>query len=331
MTIQLKSAMETACAFLNHKGGQVLVGVTNDGRMIGQDVTDNTRQEISRELSKIEPPIQIDIEYLIVNHPKQIIILSIPVGNYLPYIYDGRAFQRRVSSTYRMPQHQYEQLLMLRGQLNYVWEEALVLGYSIDRLDQTEIYRMVADSIKANRISPEALNENVPQILKRLKLIQGNKIKRDAVVLFSKEEFLDFPQCMIKMARFKGNDKLGDFIDSQSVYGHVFQLLREADIFLRRHLTIASIFNSDQFKRIDKPALPVLAVREALINALCHCDYSNHSAAISLAIFDERLEIWNHGDLPHGLKVDDLKHIHKSLPRNKLIAKVFYACGFIET
>ena len=58
-----------------------------------------------------------------------------------------------------------------------------------------------------------------------------------------------------------------------------------------RHLPIASFFESDKFERIDKPALPVMAIREALINAISHRDYRNQSASISFAIFDDRLEI----------------------------------------
>lgn len=57
---------------------------------------------------------------------------------------------------------------------------------------------------------------------------------------------------MIKMARFKGVDKFGDFIDNQQIYGNEFKILTEADAFLRRHLSIASFFKPDQFERIDK-------------------------------------------------------------------------------
>lgn len=332
-TQQLKPAMETLCAFLNNRGGTVLIGVNNNGDIIGQEVTDNTRQEIANEINKVEPSAQIEVNYLPIaaGSDKLVIIMRVPVGPHAPYIYDGRPYHRNQSTTSRLSQHHYEQLLVKRGQLNYTWEETLVPDYSFDRLDPDEIQRMVADSVKANRMPIQALTEQVPQILKRLQLIQGNKVKRAAVVLFSKEEFLELPQCMIKMARFTGINKLGDFIDNQFIHGNVFRLLREADIFLRRHLPIASVFKPDQFKRLDKPALPVLAVREALINALCHADYSNRSAAISLAIYDDRLEIWNAGNLPHQITVEDLKHTHESLPRNKLIAEVFYQREFIET
>lgn len=89
-------------------------------------------------------------------------------------------------------------------------------------------------------------------------------------MLYAKPESLQLVQCMIKLARFKGLNKLGEFIDNQQIQGNAFYLLSEADAFFRRHLPIASFFKPDQFKRVDTPALPVMAVREALINALCH-------------------------------------------------------------
>src|SRR5579863_2060753 len=84
---------------------------------------------------------------------------------------------------------------------------------------------------------------------------------------------------------------LGDFIDNKEFFGNAFRLFEEANSFIMRHLPIASFFESDSLERIDKPALPVLAVREALVNAICHRDYSNRSSSITLAIFDDRMEI----------------------------------------
>lgn len=76
--------------------------------------------------------------------------------------------------------------------------------------------------------------------------------------------------------------------------------------------------------------MPVLAVREALINAICHRDYSDQSSHITLAIFDDRLEIWSYGTLAPLLKIDDLKQKHHSYLRNKLISQAFYNRGLIE-
>ncbi|MCZ2154546.1 MAG: hypothetical protein LC114_11700 [Bryobacterales bacterium] len=66
------------------------------------------------------------------------------------------------------------------------------------------------------------------------------------------------------------------------------------------------------------------------MNAFCHRDYSITGSAVSLAIYDDRLEIWSDGTLPFGLVVDDLKRDHPSRPRNPLIAEAFYRRGLVE-
>ena len=111
---------------------------------------------------------------------------------------------------------------------------------------------------------------------------------------------------------------------------NAFQILEEAENFIRKHHLIASRFEESSFARIDEPTLPVFAVREALINAICHRNYREISSAIYLAIYDDTTEIWNSGILPQGWNLDKLQGKHKSEPRNELIANVFYLREFIE-
>ena len=79
-TSQLKPAFETVCAFLNGKGGVVLIGVQDNGHIVGQCVADNTRQDIAREIQKIEPPAQIEISYLPIKDSKSVIVLKCPLA-----------------------------------------------------------------------------------------------------------------------------------------------------------------------------------------------------------------------------------------------------------
>jgi len=100
--------------------------------------------------------------------------------------------------------------------------------------------------------------------------------------------------------------------------------------FLIRHLPIAGRFEPGRLERIDEPLFPVAALREALVNAFCHRDYTITGSSVSVAIFDDRLEIWSDGMLPFGLKVEDLKRNHRSLPRNQLIADTFFRRRLVE-
>jgi ATP-dependent DNA helicase RecG len=256
---------------------------------------------------------------------KIVITIHVKAEIHAPYTYDGRAWQRDESQTNRMSQHKYEQLIVERGQLNHAWEESMVAGYEIDDLDQAEIYRAVEQGITVNRVPASVRSSSIKDILTNWNLLkEDGKLNNAAAVLFAKKVLPHYLQCHIKLGRFRGTDMLGDFIDNKDFYGNAFQMLEEANQFMMRHLPIASFFEPDRFERIDKPALPVLAVREALVNAICHRDYSNRSSAITLAIFDDRMEIWNNGQLPQSLKIADLKKKHQSDPRNKIIAKVFY-------
>ena len=119
-------------------------------------------------------------------------------------------------------------------------------------------------------------------------------------------------------------------MDQNQLVGNAFYLLEEAMLFLRRHLPVAGKILSGVLERKDEPLFPFEALREALVNALCHRIYSYPGGAVSIAIFDDHMEIWNDGNLPFGLTPADLKKDHMSHQRNPLIASIFYNRGLIE-
>ena len=98
------------------------------------------------------------------------------------------------------------------------------------------------------------------------------------------------PQFLLRVARFRGTDKM-QFLDNRQFNGNAFTLLANAERFLRDSLPITARFEEDRFDQIDEPLYPQLATREALANALCHRDYSIGVGSISVAIYDDRLEI----------------------------------------
>jgi len=166
--------------------------------------------------------------------------------------------------------------------------------------------------------------------LRLLKLTKNGGLLNAAAVLFAKDTELNYPQCLLRLVRFKGNSK-SNIIDSKHIHGNAFSLLEYAEDFCLRHTSIKSKFTSGKMAREDIPDYPPRAIREAIINALCHRNYSIKSGSISLMIFDDRLEITNYGTLPLGITIDDLKHEHDSQPRNQRITQVLYRCGIIES
>jgi ATP-dependent DNA helicase RecG len=328
-TAQPRRAMETLCGMLNGAGGQVLIGVTPQGRIVGQQVSDSTLRDVADALRHFEPPAPIEQTRINIGNDKEVLVLeAIPNPEHRPYVLDGRPYQRIGSTTSTMPQETYQRLLAERTDSRIRWETRPTEGYDLSDLDQEEILRTVRLGIAAVRL-PESTGSDIPDILHRLGLLKEGKLNNAAIVLFGTHFLPDYPQCQLRMARFRGVDK-SEFLDQQQIEGHAFMLLEEAMLFLRRHLPVAGRIIPGLFEREDEPLFPLEALREALVNAFCHRDYSIVGGAVSLAIYDDRLEIWSDGALLFGLTPEDLKRDHPSKPRNPLIAKVFYLRGVIE-
>jgi ATP-dependent DNA helicase RecG len=152
-----------------------------------------------------------------------------------------------------------------------------------------------------------------------------------AVVLFGRPKALPirYPQCVLRLARFRGV-KANEFLDNRQEIGNIFELLAHADRFLLDHVPVASRIVPGQLERIDEPLYPPVALREALINAFAHRDYALGGGSVSVAMFDDRLEITSVGPLHFGLRVEDLLKPHPSRPWNPAIADVLYRRGLIE-
>jgi ATP-dependent DNA helicase RecG len=149
-----------------------------------------------------------------------------------------------------------------------------------------------------------------------------------AVVLFGKKIMPAFPQCQLKMARFKGLDR-DAFLDSNILHGNIFDLLDGAMLFIKRHLPIAAKIEEGKLERVETPIIPFDAIREAIINSLCHRDYGDSGGSVGLAIYDNRMEIFNTGGLSPEVTLEKIKSGF-SKPSNPLIADVLYRCNLIE-
>ena len=164
-----------------------------------------------------------------------------------------------------------------------------------------------------------------------LGLFREEVLLRAAVALFGNAERIEYeiPQCLLRVARFRGTDRT-EFLDNRQFHGNTFTLLANAERFLRETLPIAGRVEADRFERIDEPLYPPLAVRESLANALCHRDYSIGGGSVGVAVYDDRLEVTSSGSLHFGLTPEKLFAPHESLPWNPLIARTFYRRGIIE-
>lgn len=178
--------------------------------------------------------------------------------------------------------------------------------------------------IAANRL-PVSARGTVEEILTKFELANGTQLTNAAIVLFGKSNAHLPLQCTLMLARFKGTDK-GEFLDHKQIVGNAFELLDEGMMFLSRHLPLRGRFEKNNIQRIDEPLIPTEALREALVNAICHRDYEHPGSSIHLAIYDDRVEIVSSGGLMSGIQISDLKKPHKSILRNPYYRTNFLLC-----
>lgn len=326
-----REAARTICAMLNQRGGYVMFGVKPDGAVVGQQVSDRTLEELSAEIGRIQPTAYPEVSRVNVESGRDVVVVRVKAGESRPYTYRGQGYRRVGNVTLPMSADEHGRAVLERYHKSERWENQEAEGWSINDLDEAEVRNTVAEAVRRKRLD-EPEHRGVGDLLLGLGLVQGDMVYRAAAVLFGKQQRmeLDFPQCLLRVARFRGSDR-STFLDNRQFAGNAFELLRAGERFLREWVPIAGRFDPDRFDRIDEPLYPALATREALANALCHRDYAVFGGSIGLAMYDDRLEITSPGPLHFGLTPEDLFEPHRSRLWNPWIARTFYRRGIIET
>lgn len=330
-TGERREATRTLCAMLNHRGGRVLFGVEVDGRVLGQQVSDHTIEEIAQEIKELDPPAFPVIDRVDVGNGREVLVVSVSTGQNRPYSYRGQAYRRVGNTSPVLSRDEYNRMLLERLHGEHRWENEPAAGWGIADLDAAEILRTVEEAIRRGRVDDPGTRD-LADLLRGLGLMREGCVLRAAAVLFGRPERLeaDYPQCLLRVAKFRGTDRT-EFLDNRQFHGNVFDLLLKAERFLRESLPVAGRVAPGLFERVDDPLYPPVALREALANAFCHRDYAIGGGSVAVAIYDDRLEITSSGTLHFGLTAEALLAPHESLPWNPLIARVLFRRGVIES
>ena len=330
-TGQRRAAARTVCAMLNRHGGRVIFGIDDAGRATGQQVGVNTLRDLQRELGEIQPPVYPSVTATEVRPGWSVIVVSVPSGASKPYSYRGSPYQRIGDTTVQMAGAEYQRILVERLHAHQRWENQPADNWSMADLDHRQIVLTVEEAIRRGRME-DPRTRNPLELLRGLSLLfPHGGMTRAAVMLFGNSPRLnaEFPQCLLRVARFRGTDRT-EFLDNRQFHGHAFELLRLGEKFLRESLPVAGRVIPGALARVDEPLYPVEALREAIANAICHRDYAIGGGSIGIGIYDDRLEVTSSGPLHFGLTPRALFEPHESLPWNPLIADVFYRRGIIE-
>lgn len=320
---------QTVCAFLNTQGGSLILGVADDGQIVGVEAAAENANLIQQDLlDRISPKAAWSVNVKTVDD-KDVIVIDVPQGIANPYVYGNGIFVRHDAATRAATNADITALLNRRHAEGSRWERLPALGFEIDDLDQDAILQTASEA-QEKRLYRFNDSRDVFGVLDNLNLASGGMILNSAVILFGKNPAHRFPQVRVRAARFKQFGSTPSFADNRTFEGHAFELVRKIEQFLRDHIPIISQLPEQGVQRRDKPAYPWLALREAILNAIVHRDYSAFDGSLSVAIHDDRIEIWNSGELPKGITVESLKLQHPSRPHNPDIANAFFLRGFIE-
>lgn len=320
-TGELKEGIISIVSILNkHQGGKLYFGIKDNGEIIGQDVSSKTVREVSKAISEnIEPKI-----YPIVNkvklNDKDCILVEFE-GDDIPYLAFGRAYMRVGDEDRQLSMKEIRKIILKDENEIGKWESR-ISDYTIDDIDEELLKGFIEKGRKAKRINFPYTNKE--EILKKLSLVnKNNELLNAGYVLFAKEAKLE-----MQMAIFATETKL-TFLDIDQVFGNIFELIETGEGYIRKNIKWPVNFKSGGMERVEIPEIPLEAIRETIINSLIHRDFKNPKSN-EVAIYKDRVEIFNPGEFPEGYKPEDFIKGEGSIPRNPLIANTLYLSKDIE-
>ncbi len=186
----------------------------------------------------------------------------------------------------------------------------------------------VRGGIRSGRLPKATIREDLPTILEKFSLLHDGKLNNASAVLFGRD-FYYYPQCLLRLARFKGTTK-DEFIDNQRVTGNIYALLDAAMAFFFKHLSLSG--KIEGLYREEELEIPYKALRKSVAQTRCAtASYHRPGSSVGIAIYDDRVEIKSSGTFPPDITMEKLLSGHNSEPQNLIIANVLYKSEVLES
>lgn len=309
--------LKVICAFANTEGGELIIGLDDKGnpkglkniKKLGEDLPNKINNKLG-----IIPSITLETK-----EKKEIIRVKI-LSSSIPISFNGKYYIRSGSTTQELKGSELSRFLLKK--MGKTWDSITC------EANFSDINISIVDNFKnfaKSRVPSISKLDSIEKIFANLELTtDNNNLTNAAILLFGKNPQRFYISAKTRVGRFKTDI---DIIDTVIATESLFKQLEITVEAIKKHLSVR--FEIKDIQRKDIWDYPIEAIREALINALIHRDYSS-TAEIQIRIYDDKIWIWNPGKLPPELSIDDLKKEHSSYPRNPLIANAFYLAGFIE-
>ena len=312
--------LKWVCGFANSQGGKIFIGKDNEGNVSGLD----NYQKLLEDLpNKIRDLLGVFVEVnLYEEDGKRYIEIIVPKYQ-VPIAYRGKYYIRSGSTKQELKGAALNEFILKRS--GKTWDDVIEEKASFDHIDGESIKKFLKDASKANRINVES-DISIPDLLTKLRLSDGNQVKRAAIILFGNDPGRFYTNLSVKIGRF--GDSSADLKFHEVVEGNLIELKERIPEMLNAKFLKHPI-DFQGLQRFERDEYPVDAVREMILNALVHRNYLG--AQTQLRLDDHSLSIWNDGALPDGITEADLKRPHASKPRNPLIADVCFKSGYIDS
>ena len=299
------------CAFANATGGIILIGVTDDGRIIGVQGQNKLKSEIQAIARSVEPPLLIDIDAV-----DSVLVVSIPAQTGKPYSFAGKFYLRDGASSQQMSRSEIREFFFKEGVIHF--DETPCDRFS----PETDLDKISWDSFSRRAKIPPDMDRITA--LRNLHLLSGDRMTHAGAWLLAKDIRKFTTSADVSCALFLGTDKVR-ILDRQDFSGDIYSMIDAVVTYILAKINVELIIK--HVKREERPELPEEALREAVVNALAHRDYRS-TANVQIYIFKDRVEIVSPGGLPAGMLAADLGK--KSVPRNPLLFGMLYRMDAVE-
>ncbi|MCL2844524.1 MAG: putative DNA binding domain-containing protein [Chitinivibrionia bacterium] len=312
-----KSLSAEVCAFANASGGRIFIGVNDNGQVVGTDVSNVARSRIQDTVNQIEPRLKVNIDI-----HDNIIVITVPEGAHKPYSCSKGFYLRSGPNSQKLERDSIIEFFQNEGRIRY--DEIIREDLPISERFNEAAYKRY---IKLAQISEVLNKEAILRNLDCVGNVGGKLCFTNAGALFFRinDEDVKFRHAGIVCALYKGTDK-SYILDAKELNGDIVSNVDDAIIFLKKHLRIS--YKIETLQRQNILELPEDALREAVVNAVCHRDYFEKGARVMVEIFDDRVDIVSPGGVCKGITPENFGTI--SISRNSLLASMLFRINYIE-
>ena len=309
------------CGFANAQGGKIYIGVNDKGVVSGLVDTKNLLVEIPNK-TKDFMGILVDVNLKKKADKKYLEIIVDAYPN--PISYKGIYYYRNGSTKQELKGAALDKFILQKQGKH--WDAVPLPNLAPKDLSTPALDYFKLKAANTNRVSLKVLKEKMPQLLEKLHL-KADSIywKRATALLFYHDPEKYVTGAYVKIGFFNSDD---DLAYQDEVHGHLFdQVEKTIDLLQTKYLKATITYKG--INRLETFAVPPAALREALLNAIVHKDYSSGNP-IQISVYSNKLIIWNAGQLPNNWTIAKLKIKHPSQPNNPDIANCFFRAGLIE-